>query len=119
MPRCLRSIPTSRFSCLRRWPNTCEELRQPDTALSDRRARRFYGFANAGTVTEMAHRDIRIIGTFSLGPDFTTDGTLIMSDRSFLKFFAAHVLAEGELADVEFGVVKVQPGHSIEESSAI
>ena len=91
------------------------ELRQPDTALSDRRARRFYGFANAGTVTEMAHRDIRIIGSFSLGPDFTTDGTLIMSDRSFLKFFAAHVLAEGELADVEFGVVKVQPGHSIED----
>jgi putative ABC transport system permease protein len=92
-----------------------QQLRQPDTALSDRRARRFHGFAHTGTVTELSHREIRIIGVFSLGPDFTTDGTVITSDRTFLKFFAPHVLAKNELADVEFGVVKVQPGYSIEE----
>jgi putative ABC transport system permease protein len=92
-----------------------QQLRQPDTALSDRRARRFHGFAHAGTVTELSRREIRIVGVFSLGPDFTTDGTVITSDRTFLKLFAPHVLAKNELADVEFGVVKVQPGYSIEE----
>jgi putative ABC transport system permease protein len=92
-----------------------QDLRQPDTALSDRRARRFHGFARAGTVTELSHREVRIVGDFSLGPDFTTDGTVIMSDRNFMKFFAPHKLAEDELPDVEFGIVKVRPGYSVEQ----
>ena len=91
------------------------ELRQPDTALYDTRTRPFLGFAHAGAVTELARRNISIIGTFSLGPDFTTDGTLITGDRTFVKFFAPHVLAEGKLADVEFGVVKVRPGYTVAE----
>ena len=91
-----------------------EQLRQPDTALSDRKARRSYGFADAGTVTELTRREIRIIGNFALGPDFTADGTVITSDRTFLKFFAPRPLAAGELADIEFGVVKVRPGYAIE-----
>jgi putative ABC transport system permease protein len=91
-----------------------EDLRQPDTALFDQRARRFVGFAPAGTVTELSRREIRIVGTFALGPDFTTDGTLITSDRTFLKIFSPHNLAERQLADVEFGVIKVRPGYTIE-----
>ncbi len=91
-----------------------EQLRQPDTALSDRRARPSYGFAAAGTVTELSRREIRVIGNFALGPDFTSDGTVITSDRTFLKFFAPRPLAAGELADVEFGVIKVRPGYRIE-----
>ncbi len=91
-----------------------EALRQPDTALSDRRGRRFLGFARAGTRTELSRREIRIIGNFALGPDFSSDGIVITSDRTFLKFFAPHRLAAGELADVEFGVIKVRPGYSVE-----
>ena len=91
-----------------------EQLRQPDTALADRRSRPFYGVAAAGTVTELFRRQIRVIGNFTLGPDFNTDGTVITSDRTFLKFFAAGPLAAGELADVEFGVIKVRSGYPIE-----
>ncbi len=91
-----------------------EALRQPDTALSDRRGRRVLGFAPPGTLTELSRREIRIIGNFALGPDFNSDGTVITSDRTFLKFFAPHRLAAGELADVEFGVIKVRPGYSVE-----
>ena len=91
-----------------------EQLRQPDTALSDRRARRSYGLAAAGTVTELSRRQIRVIGNFALGPDFNADGTLITSDRTFLKFFAPHRLAADELADVEFGVIKVRPDYPVE-----
>jgi putative ABC transport system permease protein len=92
-----------------------QELRQPDTALFDERARAFHGMAHAGTISELSRREIRIIGNFALGPDFTTDGTLITSDRTFLKFFAPHRLAEGELADVEFGVIKVRQGYPVED----
>jgi putative ABC transport system permease protein len=73
------------------------------------------GVADAGTVTELSLRNIRVIGTFSLGPDFTTDGTVLMSDRNFLRYFSARPLADGELADAEFGVIKVRPGYQIED----
>ena len=92
-----------------------QELRQPDTALFDRRSRRLIGFAHAGTVTELSRREIRIIGNIAHGPDFAADGTLIISDRTFLKFFAPRPLAAGELADIEFGVIKVRPGYSAQE----
>jgi len=91
------------------------ELRQPDTALYDQRARRLLGSAPAGTLTELARREIRVVGTFALGPDFVTDGTVITSDRTFLKFFAARPLAEGELADIELGIIKVAPGYRVDD----
>jgi putative ABC transport system permease protein len=90
------------------------ELQEADTALFDQRSRRFVGSASAGTVTELARHQIRVVGTFSLGPDFTTDGTVLMSDRNFLKFFPPKGVAGGALADVEFGIVKVRPGYSVE-----
>jgi putative ABC transport system permease protein len=89
-----------------------DELRRPDTALADARARSFLGVASAGTVTELARRNIRIVGAISLGPDFTTDGTVITADRTFMKFFSPHDLEEGELTDVEFGVIKVRSDRS-------
>jgi putative ABC transport system permease protein len=95
-----------------------EELRQPDTALYDSRARRFLGTAAPGTVTELAFRNVRVVGTFALGPDFTTDGTIIMSDRNFLKFFAGRQLGDFELADIEFGVIKVNPAYTVDEVHA-
>ena len=92
-----------------------QDLRQPDTALYDRRARRLLGSATSGTVTELARREIRVVDTFVLGPDFITDGTVITSDRTFLKFFAARPLLEGELADIELGIIKISPGHRVED----
>jgi len=91
------------------------ELRQSDTVLFDQRARAFHGVARAGIVSELSRRQIRVVGNFALGPDFTTDGTLITSDRTFLKFFAPHRLSQGELADVEFGVIKVAQGYQVED----
>jgi putative ABC transport system permease protein len=92
-----------------------QDLRQPDTIMSDRRARRFHGFARAGTVTELSRREVRVVGDFALGPDFTTDGTVIMGDRNFMKYFAPHKLAENEFPDVEFGIIKIKPGYSVDQ----
>jgi len=92
-----------------------EQLKQPDTAMFDLRARRFLGTAEDGVVTELARRQIRVVGNFSLGPDFTTDGTVIMSDWNFRKFFPPPPSAAGYLGDVEFGVIKVRPGFQVED----
>jgi len=99
-------------------------LRLPDTVLVDRRARDFLGTAENGTRTELAGRRVRVASTFSLGPDFFTDGTVLMGDRTFLTFFAATAAGEAappgpaapvpELADVEAGIVKAAPGRSPE-----
>jgi putative ABC transport system permease protein len=92
---------------------TLDALRQPDTVMVDRRARSFLGTADRGTETELARRDIRVVGTFSLGPSFFTDGTVLMSDRNFLKLLWAGPAKAGDLPDVEAGVVRVLPGYSV------
>jgi putative ABC transport system permease protein len=93
-----------------------EQLKQPDAVMVDSRARRFLGRAAAGSETELSRRAVRVVGTFALGPDFTTDGTVVMSDRNFLKFFSDR--GEGDLADVELGVIKLLPGHDVERVQA-
>ena len=87
-----------------------EALRRPDTGLCLTIARAILSATpDVGTMSELARRRIHIVGTFALGPDFTTDGTVIISDRNFLKLFRASSSPNGELADVEFGVIKVRP----------
>ena len=96
-----------------------DALKQPDTVLIDSRARRFLGpdhAARAGK-TELARRRVRIAGTFPMGPDFTTDGTAIMGDRNFLKFFPDRS-GGSRLTRVEIGVLKIAPGAEPEAVAA-
>lgn len=95
------------------WPDVNarrDALRQPDTVLFDAHARHFLGRADEGITTEVGRRSVKVVGTFTLGPDFLADGTLLMSDRTFLKMFAGHQLGPDELADIEFGAIKVRAG---------
>jgi putative ABC transport system permease protein len=95
-----------------------EALRQPDTVMVDRRARSFLGEANEGTETELARRHIRVVGTFELGPNFFSDGNVIMSDRNFFKFFGARGSADNDLPDIEIGAVKVLPSFKVSDVKA-
>ncbi len=94
-------------------------LKQPNTALMDSRSRRFLGAGAlaAHTNTELAGRWITIAGTFPVGPDFTTDGTLIMGDRNFLKFFPNRA-GDGRLTRADIGVVKLARGADPEAVAA-
>ncbi len=88
-------------------------LRRPDTLMADRRARSFIGQAVSGTETELARRNIQVVGTFSLGPNFFADGTVIMSDRNFASLLTGKGTGETQLPEVEVGVVKVRPGYDV------
>jgi putative ABC transport system permease protein len=81
-----------------------EKLKEPNTVLVDRRARRFLGMDTAATETEINDVKVKIVGSFALGPDFVSDGTVIMSDSTFAN------LLHGAAAGVDVGVIKVQPG---------
>ncbi|MEM6519091.1 MAG: DevC protein, partial [Cyanobacteria bacterium P01_C01_bin.70] len=93
-------------------------LQLPNTALIDSRARAEVGPRAAGVQTELAERNIRIVGTFSLGTDFASgNGNLIMSDQNFLRYFANRGPEEDErsFATVDIGLVKVEPGVDVDD----
>lgn len=91
-----------------------DELKQPDTVLADTKGRRFLGEMAEGQSTELTYRRVRIVGTFDLGPDFTFDGTIIMSDRNFLKYFGTAPNGDPKLQLVELGVIKVTAGADVQ-----
>lgn len=94
-----------------------EALKLPYTALIDTRARAEMGPREAGIVSELADREIRIVGTFSLGTDFAAgNGNLIMSDQNFLRYFANRGPEEDErsFATADIGLIKVEPGVDVD-----
>ena len=84
-------------------------LRERDTVMVDRRWRDFLGQAPEGTETELGRRRVRVAGTFPLGPDFTSDGTVLTSDRTFMAMFPTTRNGAAALPDVELAVIRVAP----------
>jgi putative ABC transport system permease protein len=80
-------------------------LKAPGTVLVDRRARAFLGMGGNAATAAINGRKVRIVGRFSLGPDFQNDGTAMMSARTF-----ASLLPPGAPPGVEAGIITVQPG---------
>jgi putative ABC transport system permease protein len=94
------SIPECRASAA--------QLKLPNTALLDEDSRPF--FLGSETAHELAHKNLRIVGHFRLGTDFTNDGNLIMSDTNFAHYFPMAVPGESPLSFVEIGLVQLTPG---------
>jgi putative ABC transport system permease protein len=82
-------------------------LKPADTVLVDRRARRFLGMNRPAAASELNGARVTIVGSFSLGPDFTSDGTVIMGDRTFAGLLHG---AAGNPPGIEAGVIKITPG---------
>src|SRR5262249_8242087 len=86
-----------------------EALKLPATVLVDATAGECDGRRHTGTRTELARREVVVVGTFRLGTDFLNDGNAIMSDRNFLKFFPNRA-ASPQLDKVMVAVVRLEPG---------
>jgi putative ABC transport system permease protein len=88
-----------------------DRLKQPDTFLFDRLSRGTYAdvvakvAAGQSVKTEVQRRTIEVTGLFSLGASFGTDGTLITSAETFLRFFP-----ERSSGQITLGLIKVKPG---------
>jgi putative ABC transport system permease protein len=101
-----------------------EQLNVPGTALYDRKSRRHpdqrnfpgqsvFGKLADGMRTELSGRNITLIGDgFEMGFDFGTDGTIIVSDRTFADWIRRPYTMPGmdPLAEVDLGVVRLEPG---------
>jgi putative ABC transport system permease protein len=84
-----------------------EELSGLDTVAVDRHARRFLGMDRAAPQSELNGVKVRIAGSFSLGPDFESDGTVVTSDRTFAQFLPG---PGGSPPGVEVGVLRLRTG---------
>ena len=92
-----------------------EALRQPGTALIDRRLRKSaVGAIRAGMEGELNHRRLRLVGDFAMGPDFVVDGRLIMSDRNFVTYFPDPATGGPNFERMELGLVRLVPGADTE-----
>jgi putative ABC transport system permease protein len=96
-----------------------ESLRQnrawwdrPDTVMADvlSKAGRYGSLARVGS-SELSGRRVTVVGTFALGTNFETDGTLVMSEENFLSLFPDR-RAGAHGPDV--GVLRVRQGVDLE-----
>ena len=87
-------------------------LKQEDAVLVDRRARPFLGMGGDARETEINGRAVHIVGRFGLGPDFMSNGTVMMSERTFAGLLTGNRESAAALP-VEYGVIKVQPGADV------
>ena len=81
-----------------------EKLKDANTVLVDRRARRSLGMDTGASETEINGMKIKIVGSFALGPDFVSDGTVIVSGRTF-----ANLLRDSS-PGIDVGVIKIRSG---------
>jgi putative ABC transport system permease protein len=94
-------------------------LREGPQVLFDSRSRSEFGPVAAEIAkghrvpVEIAGHHADVVGTFSLGTSFGANGTLLMSDRTFLRS-----LPYRNLDLVDFGLVKLKPGFDPEQVRA-
>jgi putative ABC transport system permease protein len=101
-----------------------ERLRTPGTALFDRRTKSeamrgglkqtSYGPLAPGTRTELTGKSIELVGDFELGTDFTADGTLIVSEQTFLELLRKPYTLGPATAQVDIGLIRLEPGTDLE-----
>jgi putative ABC transport system permease protein len=87
-------------------------LKNGDAVLVDRRARTFLGMDGTATETDLNGERVQIAGGFVLGPDFMSDGTVVMSDKLFAKLLPGYRNSAAKLP-IEAIVVKLRPGEGV------
>jgi putative ABC transport system permease protein len=87
-----------------------EQLHEPDTVLVDRDARKFLGMDPVPSQSELNGLTVRVVGSFGLGPNFESDGTVVVGDRTFARLLPG---PGGGPPGVELGVIKLRPGFEL------
>jgi putative ABC transport system permease protein len=90
-----------------------DRLRIPNTVLMDRRSKGDYGKREVNLIRELSGNAIEVVGMFSLGTDFSSDGNLITSDQTFAKLFPNRADPGATLHLADLGVVQLEPGADV------
>lgn len=90
------------------------ELLLPDTLLFDHKSKPEMGDIVPGTVSELSGHRVRVVDTFDLGTDFTSDGSVILSLNNYQRFFFPPQARAAALAQVDYGLIKLADGADAE-----
>jgi len=83
---------------------------RPDTVLADDRSKLSrFGRLSPGTVTELNGRQVKVVGKFSLGTDFRSNGTIVMSEANLFRYCGLRAAAPWALTPVDLGVLRLRP----------
>jgi putative ABC transport system permease protein len=89
------------------------DLRILYNVLLDRKSKSVYGVVEPGIDRELSQHTVHVANTFRLGTDFTSDGSVIMSDLTYAQLFPNELTPDTlSLADV--GVLHIDPGADVE-----
>jgi putative ABC transport system permease protein len=89
---------------------------RPDTVMADvlSKAGRYGSLEQVGS-SELSGRRVTVVGTFALGTNFESDGTLVMSEENFVSVFPdRRIGAQGP----DVGVLRVRQGADLERLRA-
>jgi putative ABC transport system permease protein len=84
-------------------------LKGENAVIVDRRARDFLGMAEGAGDARINGQTVHIVGSFALGPDFMSDGTVVMSASTFARLLTAG-RSDAAALPVEFAAVRLRPG---------
>ncbi len=92
---------------------------RPDTVLADDRSKlRSFGMLSPGTVSEFNGRQVKVVGEFSMGTDFRSNGTIVMSEANLFRYCALRAAVPWALTPVDLGVLRLRPGIPQNEARA-
>jgi putative ABC transport system permease protein len=87
-----------------------DELKRVYNVLTDAKSKEEYGDLSPGRRRELSEHYVHIVGNFTLGTDFTTNGSVIMSDLTFASIFPSSEIPDSPLSMVDVGVVRLRKG---------
>lgn len=84
------------------------------SVIADQLSRPEYGSLKPGVRAELDGRRVRVVAGFELGSDFSADGTLILSDATFLRLFSDRPTGieanpRPTLEQLDMGILQVDP----------
>jgi putative ABC transport system permease protein len=91
-----------------------DELKILNNILLDRKSKQIYGRKQRGINRELSQQMVHVAGTFALGTDFTSDGSVVMGDTTFARLFPNEIEPEATLHMADVGVIRLAEGADLE-----
>lgn len=119
--RVLSIEPDPQFFRRKALADALKSAEMQQAVLVDRRSKATYGFAVASREklreqhVELNGQRIRLSDSFVLGTDFANDGTLLMSDRLFPRFFPFRTRTRDPLDIVDIGLINLDANAKMDE----
>lgn len=80
---------------------------RPDAVLFDVRSKGTFGHPRPGDRGELNRRPVDVIGTFALGTDFISDGTVLTNEQTYRALFPYTASGRPSADEIDFGLIRV------------